>query len=142
MSNQFTKWLNHFTLPSVRYEHSNCFSNSLTLSILSHFNFSHYSGYIVVCNCWLIFISFLTNVIENPFMYLLTMYIYIFSILTAQLSWNCFFSSPLDFIDSLVKKSFYCLRMDQFLCYLYYSIDLFWKPIPHCPGYCCLPIIP
>ena len=56
MANQFTKWLDHLTFYSAKYENSNCFPSLLTLSMVSHFSSNHYIGYLAVSGIpwWLI----------------------------------------------------------------------------------------
>lgn len=89
------KWLDRFTIyqtswenvwpihktviwfysPINHRENSNWFSPLLPFSTVSHFKFSHSSGFIVVSNSSLIFISFITNIIENLSMILFPTYI-------------------------------------------------------------------
>lgn len=50
-SNCFTKWLCHFTFPSIVYESSSWSVFSLTLDIVHLFNSSHCCGFILLSHC-------------------------------------------------------------------------------------------
>lgn len=98
-------------------------TSSLTLNMVRHFNFNHSSGHRVVSNYNLIVISFLINVIENLFM-LFVGHLNLFHF-NCSVTMELLYLLPIGCHWYSSQKSFECLRMDQFLGSLFYSIYLF-----------------